>query len=55
MLAGNGAILSDRCLLKIATLSKQHKFKIIVDEIMTGGRTGSLFLLQTKSIDFIQS
>jgi adenosylmethionine-8-amino-7-oxononanoate aminotransferase len=53
ILAGNGAFLSDRSLNKIAILSKQHYFKIVVDEIMTGGRTGSLLLLTTKSINFI--
>ena len=53
ILAGNGAHLSDRALAKIAILSKQHDFKIVVDEIMTGGRTGSLLLLTTKSKDFI--
>lgn len=54
MLAGNGAILSDRSLSKIAILSRKHNFTIIVDEIMTGGRTGTLLLLETKAIDFIQ-
>jgi hypothetical protein len=54
VLAGNGASLSDRSLSKIATLSKRHDFKIIVDEIMTGGRTGTILLLQTKSDDFIK-
>ena len=54
MLAGNGAVLSDRSLSKIAILSRKHNFTIIVDEIMTGGRTGSLLLLETKAKDFIQ-
>jgi hypothetical protein len=54
VLAGNGASLSDRTLSKIATLSKRHDFKIIVDEIMTGGRTGTMLLLQTKPDDFIK-
>lgn len=48
MLAGNGAVLSDRALNKIAILSRKHKFTIIIDEIMTGGRTGTLLLLQKK-------
>jgi hypothetical protein len=53
MLAGNGATLSDRALRKISLLSQQHDFKIVVDEIMTGGRTGTLLLLTTKASEFI--
>ena len=53
MLAGNGASLSDRALSKIAILSRKHDFKIIVDEIMTGGRTGTILLLTTKPIEFV--
>ena len=48
ILAGNGALLSDRTLAKIAMLSKLHDFKIVLDEIITGGHTASLLLLQTK-------
>ena len=54
MLAGNGAMLSDRALLKIAKLSNQHQFTVIVDEIMTFGRTGALIMLQTKPEAFIK-
>lgn len=54
MLAGNGAMLSDRALSKIAKLSVLHQFTVIVDEIMTGGRTGSLLMLQTKPDAFIK-
>jgi hypothetical protein len=54
MLAGNGAVLSDRTLSIIAILSKKHNFTIIVDEIMTAGRTGTMLLLQTKSVPFIK-
>lgn len=54
MLAGNGAVLSDRALNIIAILSRKHKFTIIIDEIMTGGRTGTLLLLQQKEKNFIE-
>lgn len=53
ILAGNGATLSDRALNKIAFLSKQHNFKIVIDEIMTGGRTGQLLYLKTKPVEFV--
>lgn len=53
MLAGSGATLSDRALRIITSLSIKHDFKIVVDEIMTGGRTGSLLLLLTKADAFI--
>jgi hypothetical protein len=54
VLAGNGASLSDRALEKIALLSHKHDFSIIVDEIMTGGRTGTMLHLLTKPKEFIQ-
>ena len=38
ILAGNGASLSNRFLIKLAKLAELHDFNIIVDEIMTGGR-----------------
>lgn len=48
MLAGCGAILSDRCLEKLATLARHHKFSIVLDEIMTGARHGTMLLVQQK-------
>ena len=54
VLAGNGASLSDRALEMIAVLAKKHDFTIIVDEIMTGGRTGSMLHLLTKPTNFIK-
>ena len=53
-LAGNGATLSDRALCRIGRLAKHHGFKIIVDEIMTGGRTGTLLLTQQKPEEFVR-
>lgn len=48
MLCGNGAILSDRALKILGKLAEIHDFTFIVDEIMTGGRTGTMLLLETK-------
>lgn len=48
MLAGNGACLSDRALLMLGVIAKRHDFKFLVDEIMTGGRTGTMLMLDTK-------
>ena len=54
-LAGCGAILSDRALLRLGVLAKQHTLSIIVDEIMTGGRTSakSMLLTQQKPTEFV--
>lgn len=54
MLAGNGAILSNRSLKQLAYLSIKHDFNFIVDEIMTGGRTGTMLLLLKKPIIFVE-
>ena len=52
-LAGNGGTLRDRALLILSDLAVLHGFRIIVDEIMTGGRSGkSMLLLQTKPVSF---
>jgi len=48
VLAGNGAILSDRALIRLAHLATHHNFSIVVDEVMTGARTGP-GLLRTQS------
>ena len=55
ILASNGAVLSDRALVMIGQLAKHHHFGIVVDEIMTGGRTGHLLLTLTKPNDFVSS
>jgi len=53
MLAGNGAVLSHRALVSIGKLAKHHQLCVIVDEIMTGGRTGGMFFLLSKPASFI--
>ena len=54
VLAANGAVLSDRALTIIGFMAKEHGLKIIVDEIMTAGRTSSEMVLgvQTKPKEF---
>ena len=52
MLAGNGASLSDRALVCIGMLAAKHQLRVIVDEIMTGGRTGRMFYLLSKPSSF---
>ena len=52
ILAGNGAMLSDRALIAIAKLAVFHNLSVIVDEIMTGGRTGQMFYLLSKPPSF---
>lgn len=54
-LAGNGATLSDRALTMLGRLANMHGFGIIVDEIMTGGRTGTMLLSMQKPQEFIDS
>lgn len=53
MLCGNGATLSDQALIMLGKLSVIHDFTFIVDEIMTGGRTGTMLLLETKPKAFV--
>lgn len=53
MLAGNGAILSNRALVALGKLAVYHNLCVIVDEIMTGGRTGAMFYLLSKPVSFI--
>jgi hypothetical protein len=52
MLACNGATLSDRALTMIGKLADQHGFCLIVDEIMTGARTGQMVLTSTAPAIF---
>ena len=42
VLAGCGAVLTDRALRGLAVLAKKHEIRFIVDEVMTGGRTSAL-------------
>lgn len=48
MLAGNGAILSNKFLIQLANACKYYNVIIIVDEILTFGRTCTLFYTQSK-------
>jgi len=52
MLAGSGGTISNRALVAIAKLAGYHNLCVIVDEIMTGGRTGQMFYLSTKPLSF---
>lgn len=55
ILAGNGATLSNRALISIGKLAAYHGLRLIVDEIMTGGRTGQMFLLLSKPPSFVSA
>ena len=55
MLAANGASLSDRALAMLGALANHHGFHLIVDEIMTGARTGHFLLSQTKPKAFLSA
>jgi Aminotransferase class-III len=52
ILASNGAILSHRALVLLGELAAKHNFYFIVDEIMTGGRTGSMLMMENTPIEF---
>ena len=52
MLAGNGATLSDRALERIAQLARMHQFSVTLDEIFTGGRSGTMLLAQQTPHSF---
>ena len=52
VLAGNGATLSNRALVAIGKLAVHHEICVVVDEIMTGGRTGSMLYLLSKPLTF---
>ena len=47
-LAGCGATLSDHALEMIGMLAEHHGFSITLDEIFTGGRTGTMLLVEQK-------
>lgn len=55
ILANNGATISDRALKLLGELAHHHSFKIIVDEIMTGGRTGTMLLSTSKPTEFVNA
>jgi hypothetical protein len=48
MLASNGAELSDRALIMLGKLAEVHNINFVVDEIMTGGRCGSMLMVLSK-------
>lgn len=52
MLASNGASLSDRLLTMLSKVAVSFGIHFIVDEIMTGGRTGKMLMLQHKPMVF---
>ena len=52
ILAGNGASLSNRFLIKLAKLGELHGFNIIVDEILTGGQVTTLLTTLSKPKEF---
>ena len=58
-LASNGSTISDRALTILGELAHLHKFGIVVDEIMTGGRTKTMLSTMEKpkifqkSVEFI--
>ena len=54
-LASNGATLSDRALAILAELAGIHGFGIVVDEIMTGGRTKRMLSTMDKPRIFQQA
>ena len=49
ILQATGAKISERFLKKLAKLSVHHKFHFIVDEILTGARTGTMTMTETLS------
>ena len=52
VLAGNGATLSNRALIAIGKLAVHHGVCVIVDEVMTGGRTEGMLLVLSKPASF---
>ena len=54
VLAGCGAVLSDRALCILSCLAKHHQFNVIVDEVFTAGRCGILLLTLAKPRSFLQ-
>lgn len=56
VLQGNGATLSEMFIKKLAGLCHEHGIKIIVDEIMTGGRVGpQMTMTQSYPQEFIDA
>ena len=52
ILAGSGAQLHMRALQRLAALAELHSFRVVVDEIMTGGRTGTVLFVQQTPPQF---
>lgn len=52
MLSSNGASLSNRALIMLGKLAEKHNLNFVVDEIMTGGRCGTMLMLQKKPTVF---
>ena len=48
LLGGNGAVLSDRALSKLALITKLHEINCIVDECLTAGRSSGQYMLRTQ-------
>ena len=55
VLASNGGTLSRTALLRIGQLAGHHGVSIIVDEIMTGGRTGNMLLTLSQPAEFVDA
>ena len=53
MLGGNGGNLSDGFLRRFGKLAEKHNVKIIVDEVLTGGRNGTMLFCQTLPEEFV--
>ena len=54
-LASNGSAVSDRALTILWHLAHLHDFSIVVDEIMTGGRTKAMLSTMDKPKIFQKS
>ena len=55
LLAGNGAKLSKCFLIELGKLACHHEINLVVDEIMTGGRTGQMLLVKEQPDEFLHS
>jgi hypothetical protein len=55
ILHGSGAMLHPRFLKTIVKLARTHQLAIMVDEIMTGGRSGKMLYIQHCPKEFIRN
>lgn len=54
MLGGNGGQLSNRFLVKLGVLLKRFEVKVVVDEVLTGGRVGpGMTMTQNTPAEFL--